>query len=252
MRKLSLKAIFIALALLAAEIALPAQARKPVIGISTGYSSAQDKQTLRTTYTEAILKAGGLPVILPIIRDSTAANELISTIDGIIFSGGEDIQPALYGEGVWNNTVYCNSIRDESDFIYAHLALKAGIPILGICRGSQLMNVVFGGSLYQDIPSQIPGHLTHAKGAEHTIAIEEGSLLHRLYGTKSLLVNSFHHQAVKVPGRGVKVTAKAADGVVEAWEAPGVTAFQFHPEKMLRKDSSWLLVFEDFTAKCRK
>ena len=160
--------------------------------------------------------------------------------------GGEDVDPSRYGEEVWNETVYVDSIRDNSDFLLAEAALASGKPILAICRGHQMMNVAMGGSLIQDIPTQVPDSLRHGGGAMHKIGVEKDSFLYRLYGQDSLEVNSFHHQAVKDPAPGVRVTARAPDGVIEAYEAPGVIAVQFHPEKMVEDDPFWLPLFEAY------
>ena len=109
-----------------------------------------------------------------------------------------------------------------------------------------MMNVAMGGSLIQDIPTQVPDSLRHGGGAMHKIGVEKDSFLYRLYGQDSLEVNSFHHQAVKDPAPGVRVTARAPDGVIEAYEAPGVIAVQFHPEKMVEDDPFWLPLFEAY------
>jgi len=190
-----------------------------------------------------------VPVILPTVQTAAQAEELLSRLDGIVFSGGEDVSPAYYGETKLNSTVECDSIRDLSDSLLARAALRSGKPVLAICRGSQLMNVMLGGSLYQDIPSQRPDAVVHAD-TTHLVGLEPGSLLYRLYGPDSLKVNSFHHQAVKAEAPGITVVARAADGIVEAWETPQVTAVQFHPEKMLAAgDDSWLAFFEAWLEK---
>jgi len=215
-----------------------------VIGISCGLSDGT-LNTLQTNYVEAVKKAGGLPVIMPTVADSAQAAQTVALMDGVIFSGGEDIDPSYYGETPVNETVYVNPIRDRSDMWLAKEALRQGKPIMGICRGEQLMNVVLGGSLYQDIPSQIGVDVIHAKGASHRIGVIKGSVLSQVFGQDSLSVNSFHHQAVKQAGKGVTVTAYAPDGVVEAYEAPGIIAVQFHPEKCVANgDMGWLKLFE--------
>jgi len=139
-------------------------------------------------------------------------------------------------------TVVFDSIRDTSDSLLLAAALDAGKPVLAICRGSQLANVFLGGTLYQDIPAQLPENVGHG-GTRHTIDIEDDSFLSRLFGTAPLEVNSTHHQCVKDLGKGVTVTARAADGIVEAWEAPGIIAVQFHPEKMVAEGAEWLHFF---------
>lgn len=219
--------------------------QRPLVGISCA-RNASGGTTLAKTYTNAITRAGGLPVILPTVSDPAVARDLLEQLDGIVFSGGEDVDPSRYGEEVWNETVYVDSIRDNSDFLLAEAALASGKPILAICRGHQMMNVAMGGSLIQDIPTQVPDSLRHGGGAMHKIGVEKDSFLYRLYGQDSLEVNSFHHQAVKDPAPGVRVTARAPDGVIEAYEAPGVIAVQFHPEKMVEDDPFWLPLFEAY------
>lgn len=219
--------------------------QRPLVGISCA-RSASGGTNLAKTYTNAITRAGGLPVILPTVSDPAVARDLLEQLDGIVFSGGEDVNPSRYGEEVWNETVYVDSIRDNSDFLLAEAALASGKPILAICRGHQMMNVAMGGSLIQDIPTQVPDSLRHGGGAMHKIGVEKDSFLYRLYGQDSLEVNSFHHQAVKDPAPGVRVTARAPDGVIEAYEAPGVIAVQFHPEKMVEDDPFWLPLFEAY------
>lgn len=219
--------------------------QRPLVGISCA-RSASGGTNLAKTYTNAITRAGGLPVILPTVSDPAVARDLLEQLDGIVFSGGEDVDPSRYGEEVWNETVYVDSIRDNSDFLLAEAALASGKPILAICRGHQMMNVAMGGSLIQDIPTQVPDSLRHGGGAMHKIGVEKDSFLYRLYGQDSLEVNSFHHQAVKDPAPGVRVTARAPDGVIEAYEAPGVIAVQFHPEKMVEDDPFWLPLFEAY------
>lgn len=219
--------------------------QRPLVGISCA-RSASGGTNLAKTYTNAITRAGGLPVILPTVSDPAVARDLLNRLDGIVFSGGEDVDPSRYGETVWNETVHVDSIRDNSDFLLAEAALASGKPILAICRGHQMVNVAMGGSLIQDIPTQVPDSLIHSGGAMHKIGVDKDSFLYQLYGQDSLEVNSFHHQAVKDPAPGVHVTARTRDGVIEAYEAPGVLAFQFHPEKMVEDDPFWLPLFEAY------
>ena len=219
--------------------------RLPLVGLSCGRSES-GASTLSTTYTDAILRAGGVPLIFPTVADEAAARELVARVDGIVLTGGPDFDPALYGEEILNETVEIDAVRDRSDLLLARAALDSGKPVLAICRGGQLMNIVLGGTLYQDIPSQVTDPGTHGDGAVHAIGLEPGSTLHRLFGVDSLQVNSFHHQAVKDPAPGIRITARAADGLVEAYETDQVLAVQFHPEKMAQTDTAWLRVFRHF------
>lgn len=224
--------------------------KTPLIGVSCSRSMSGATQ-LATTYTEAVARAGGIAVVLPTVPDAARAEALLGVLDGLILSGGEDVQPGWYGEEVWNETVYVDSLRDRSDSLLARAALASGKPVLAICRGAQLMNVVLGGSLYQDLPTQFGTAVAHGGGVEHRIGLEPGSVLAGLYGTDSLTVNSYHHQAVKDVAPGVKITARSADGLPEAFETGRVWAVQFHPEKMLQQgDNSWISLFGAFVERC--
>ena len=247
---------------LIAAVCVPAKARrKPVIGISTGCSSIE-YSIVRRSYSDAVLRAGGIPFLLPQVSDSTEAEEILRRIDGIIFTGGEDISPAYYGEKVYNGTVKIDSHRDTLDMLYAKAALARRIPILGICRGEQLMNVVLGGSLYQDLPSQKPGKILHnqtlpdPQPSHAVIVIDRNSLLRKLAGKDTIYVNSFHHQAVKVPSSKVTVTALSEDGVVEGFESISrkqwLLAVQFHPELLSMSDDSWLDIFRSLVKAARR
>ena len=220
--------------------------RAPLIGISCGRTSS-GAASLSTNYTEAVARAGGIPVIFPTVADSALAAALVKKVDGVIFSGGPDLDPSYYGETFWNETVEVDTLRDVSDLMLMRAALAAKKPIMCICRGEQLMNVVLGGSLYQDLPTQVDTLVKHGGGTWHRIGVEKGSVLYTLFGQDSLTVNSFHHQAVKQVAPGIRVTAHADNGIVEAYEyGDRLIAFQFHPEGMARTDDTWLAPFRYF------
>lgn len=235
-----MKRILVALTLLVL-LACSAPARKPVIGISSSRSMTSGTIQLSPAYTDAIMKAGGTAVLLPVIYTREQADALLCTLDGIVFSGGVDVNPAWYGEELLNETVEVDPVRDLSDSLLSRAALASGKPILGICRGEQLLNVILGGSLYQDIPSQVEGHGIHGGGARHLIQIEKGSFLYDILGVETLEVNSYHHQAVKDPAPGIKIAARSEDGIVEAYEADRIWAVQFHPEKLLAEGDETIL-----------
>ena len=220
--------------------------RAPLIGISCGRTSS-GAASLSTNYTEAVARAGGIPVIFPTVADSALAAALVKKVDGVIFSGGPDLDPSYYGETFWNETVQVDTLRDISDLMLMRAALAAKKPIMAICRGEQLMNVVLGGSLYQDLPTQVDTLVKHGGGTWHRIGVEKGSVLYGLFGQDSLTVKSFHHQAVKKVAPGIRVTAHADNGIVEAYEyGDRLIAFQFHPEGMARTDDAWLAPFQYF------
>ena len=232
----------------------PASTDAPLIGISSGTDGYN--VSLGGNYPVAVAKAGGIPVVIPVIKDEQAAQMLMSRLDGLILSGGEDVNPAYYGEEVLNASVSFNAVRDTSDFLLIKAAHSQGKPILGICRGHQIVNVAFGGSLYQDIPTQIgTEHRQNVSGIpRHKVGLEPGSRIRSLLGdADSVSTNSHHHQSVKEPAPGFSVTARAADGVVEASEGPGAFCVQFHPEALVADgEESFLAIFTAFIEDCRR
>ena len=231
-----------------------------LVGISCGLTDG-GSSLVHDTYPEAVRAAGFTPLLIPTVSSEEEARKVISRIDAVVFSGGADLDPSYYGEKtIPEASVQVDSTRDRSEILLAREALRRGIPILGICRGAQLMNVVLGGSLYQDIPLQKGTKVNHAQSAPsseptHEITIQEGSLLHKLYGTQTLRVNSTHHQAVKRPAPGIKITAVADDGIPEAFESLDgqVVAVQFHPEKLIEGgDISWISLFRESLLNHRK
>lgn len=216
--------------------------KRPVIGITGNYE--QGKCTLADTYYKAVMQAGGIPVVLPPFRPSDSGQteglvEWLDTLDGIVLSGGGDINPILIGEQPIPQLHSVNPERDEQELLLARLAADRQIPMLGICKGIQVITAALGGENYQDIYAQREEtRLKHMQDmpretASHTVHIEAGSLLHQIYDTEELDVNSFHHQAVKTPAPGMKATAWTADGIIEAVESTeykSVVGVQWHPE----------------------
>jgi gamma-glutamyl-gamma-aminobutyrate hydrolase PuuD len=219
-----------------------------VVGISAGKSDG----SVSESYLDAVRAAGFNPVVIPYVRTAEEASEALSKVEAIVFTGGADIDPAYYGETIIPGAgVEIEAVRDTSDVLLAMEALRRKLPILAICRGEQILNVVLGGSLYQDIPLQKGTAVDHSQDApstqpSHKIGIDGNSLLCRLFGPDSLYVNSTHHQAVKQPAPGVRITARTSDGIPEAYEAAGwhLTAVQFHPEKLIAGgDLKWAALF---------
>lgn len=236
-------------------LALGARAGKPVIGVSPSYDG--DKVSVNSSYLRAVERAGGIPLVLPIVRDETMADDVISKVDGLLLTGGEDVSPSRYGEEILNGTVSSNLPRDASDMLMLAAAGKRGLPVLGICRGEQITNVFYGGSLWQDLPSQVGEAVAHrqnepADTGTHWVYIEKGSQLHSLLGVDSIMVNTFHHQAVKRLADGFTVNARAADGVIEGYEGRGFICVQFHPEGFVSKgDDRFLPIFIEFVGKAK-
>lgn len=206
----------------------------PLIGVTSVYDT--DKSYVETAYVNALRKAGGIPVILPPLADDPEAVDVYcGWLDGLLLVGGRDIPPGSYGEKPHQTVEVLPAIRFEFESRLVSAWLNSGKPLLGICLGSQLINVMSGGTLIQDIPSQITSNIRHRGGYSvyHTVYINKGTRLHDILGVDSMQVNSAHHQAVKKPGKGLLIAARAPDGVIEAIEKKGerfVLGVQWHPE----------------------
>jgi len=228
---------------------------KPIIGITPDYNSG-DQETegsreptlfLRARYMQAVEAMGGVPLILPVTASKEIQEALLSKIQGLLLTGsGPDLDPALYGETQQYRFKKVSDERAGSETTLVHMALEANLPVLGICGGTQLMNVALGGSLYQDIPSQISGSLDHrqkttATEPSHGVAITPGTRLHAILKTDRLQVNSSHHQATKTVAPDLIINAKAEDGVIEGLESPRhrfALGVQWHPEFMYARDEA--------------
>lgn len=194
---------------------------------------------LYTSYIHALEQIGLAPVLITPSHSPAAIASLLDACCGLVLSGGEDVEPARYGEKPSPALGATLPERDAMEFSALDCALRQDMPIFGICRGCQVLNVHFGGSLYQDIDTQRPGHLLHQQLAPwgqrtHAASVQKDSLLYRTVGADELSINSFHHQAVKELGRDLRVVARAEDGLVEAIEHESrswVLGVQWHPER---------------------
>ena len=218
-------------------LALTLHASLPIIGIS-GTHGPDGAVRVPTAYITSVLRAGGVPVVLPVINDPEVIKQMIASIDALILTGGEDVDPFRYNEEPLPLLETINPVRDSFDVTLIRYAMARNLPLLGICRGHQIMNVYFGGTLYQDIPSQRKNVLKHRQQAPfwhgtHRVHLKEGSLFARILGTTTIMTNSYHHQAVKNIAPGFVATGHTSDGVIEAMEMhgnPRVFSVQFHPE----------------------
>ena len=238
--------------------------RNPLIGVTCNYdyrdvlgnasgvgAVGQDWSYVAGDYVYALEKAGAVPVLIPQCSDLGHAIELLDRLDGVLVSGGHDVGPELYG--AFPKT-YCGmvfSMRDQQDIALTKYALEKDLPILGVCRGIHILNVALGGTLYKDIEEE-GGFEHHANGEKyprnvpwHSVSLEEGSLLEEIFGSDSIMVNSYHHQAVREPGKGVRVIGRSIDGVIEAVVVDGhrfAAAVQWHPEMMYDSDEQLNLI----------
>ena len=226
----------------------PNYKKAPVIGLTGNFRDSDC--TLAEGYYQSILKAGGTPLIIPPYDDTDALINTLDYVDGILLTGGADINPLFLGEEPVKELHGINPRRDRQELLLTQLAADRQIPILGICRGIQTMNAAFGGPLYQDIHSQMAGvRIKHDQDldrsyASHTVDIEKDTLLHQLFGTDTIAVNSFHHQAVKEAAPGFRVCAYAPDGVIEAIESTeykSMLGVQWHPECFILKGDECMM-----------
>jgi putative glutamine amidotransferase len=220
---------------------------RPVIGITCSrvvggawglYSPGHLMDYVFTEYSEAVLAAGGVPLIIPAAQNEESIQGLLSRVGGLILSGGPDVHPRFYGEQPIEGMGEIDEALDLMEIEVAKAAVAKDLPILAICRGIQVLNVSQGGSLYQDLRTQVPGSISHSQKADkavltHTVRVERETRLLTILGTDEIWVNSKHHQAIKAAAPGLAVSARATDGIIEAVEHPGrrfVLGVQWHPE----------------------
>ena len=236
---------------------------KPLIGITANTLVEGVKESGRRgdfenavpqAYVDAVEEAGGTPLIIPLVAQRTTALRILSCLDGLLLTGGGDIDPGLFGQEPHPKLGVVDVAKDRLESSLLSEALGADIPILGICRGMQILNVAAGGTLIQDIPSSSPTRIQHAQHAtaaapSHTLCIKKGSRLASIVGTTKLRVNSYHHQAVDRVARGFVISATASDGITEAIESKSrrfVLGVQFHPEMIFRDFPSCFAIFKAF------
>jgi putative glutamine amidotransferase len=241
---------------------------KPIIGVTPDFNAGDRKEWggreptyfLGARYVRAIEELGGVPLVLPLLADRSTRRHLLQQIDGLLLTGsGPDLPPSLYGERQRYPFKTVSERRANFELDMVHLAKKANIPLLGICGGMQTMNVACGGSLLQDIQSQVSTALQHrqhnrATHLSHTVAVTPGSLLRRIVRSVSMRVNSSHHQSVKAVAPSLIASALAPDGIVEAIESPTHRFFlgiQWHPEFLFDRHPLQRRLFEAFLRAAR-
>lgn len=227
---------------------------KPIIGITCSYDYDKASYHLASAYTKAILAAGGLPVILPNLKDTDDIKGLLNRINGLLLAGGGDVDPIFFGEEPQKACGFISPERDVFEIELTRLAVEKEYPVLGLCRGAQLLNIALGGQIYQDLEEFVASPCKHSQEAPrwyptHSVKVESGTLLVKILSENTTRVNSFHHQSISQLAPGFRTCARSLDGVIEAVEKIG-TGFalgvQWHPEYLWAKDSAQLNIFRAF------
>ena len=227
---------------------------RPLIGLTVGperSGDGLDYARLRMSYIRAVEAAGGVPVLVPPVKDADALAALLDRLDGLLLPGGADVDPAEYGEPVQGSR-QPNPSLDRLELAAARWAVERDLPTLGICRGQQVINVALGGSLVQHLDGHAPDGPRNQ--IHHGFEVAPGSRLAQALGSTDVQVNSHHHQAVKALGHGLVAVAWAPDGTIEGLEsrdARWLVAVQFHPEDLVGQHAASERLFASFVSACR-
>ena len=232
---------------------------RPVIGITLGDGDRPGYHGMREDYVRSVERSDAIPLVLPASRPEDAS-AVLDRLDGLVLSGGIDVDPALYGRAPHPKLGRVDRGRDDFELALTREALSRDLPILAICRGHQVLNVATGGTLVQDIPSELKGGVTHdAPGRRtrrsHAVEVVRASRLAEILGEGTHPVNSFHHQAIDELGEGLLVSARSPkDGLIEGVEMKGrsfVVGVQWHPESFWNEKASFQGLFDAHAAACR-
>lgn len=239
--------------------------RKPIVGISgsiiidsAGNFPGYRRSYVNEDYVKSVIKNGGIPYIIPMNNNVEVVKEQINNVDGLILSGGHDVTPRYYNQEPYKNLGGILPERDEFDFKLVEFAKEKNIPILGVCRGCQILNVYYGGSLYQDLSLKNGANIKHNQVnfpsmTTHSVDLVDGTRLKELFKEESIMVNSFHHQIIDEVAPGFVASAYSKDGVVEAIEKPEykyMLAVQWHPEMLHSVEEKMNLLFRELIKNC--
>lgn len=231
---------------------------KPLVGLSPLYDDEKRGLWMRPGYLDVLYACGAIPLVLPFDSDAVDVDQMLSICSGLILTGGVDINPRLYGEEPMPECGDIQGIRDDLEYRLLDRALQRDMPVLGICRGSQLLNVFLGGTLFQDLPTQKSDSINHAmeppfESLCHKVVLEPQQPLHRLLQEDVIPVNSIHHQAVKDVAPDLVPLARSLDGVIEGTWLPNrrfVWGIQWHPEWIWDVDARQKRIVQHFVDVC--
>jgi len=218
------------------------------VSATSDFKNGPHRVRLNNAYVAALESAGLVPLVVPPLSSEGSVDAILDRVDGVVLTGGEDVEPSLYRQARSSECGISNIDRDRTEIALVRAAQKRRMPVLAICRGPQLLNVALGGTLFQDIPTEVPNALPHQVGDDrsarvHPVTIDDGSLIADAIGSTSITVNSLHHQSVRDVAPGLKVTARAPDGIIEGLESESddwwVMAVQWHPEEMNDSPEPW-------------
>ncbi len=231
---------------------------KPRIGVTTFHETKPGGiyDSVSDHYVRSVLAAGGLPFLLPAAPAEERCADYLECLDGLLFTGGGDVSPVLFGQEPSKQVTKMSLARDTFEIALFRLAHARGMPVMGICRGHQLINIAMGGDIYQDIHAAIPeagGHMQQTDTSDepyhHVDIIDETSRLFAAFGERRIWTNSYHHQAVNRLAKGLRPTARAPDGILEGYEDDGsggwILCVQFHAEGMTKRFPVFVRVFEE-------
>lgn len=233
--------------------------RKPWIGCMPLVDKERESYWLLPGYMEGIILAGGIPIMLPLTGEKDIIIQLAEQCDGFLLTGGQDVSPQIYGEEKLSVCGECSEERDAMEQLLLPRVLELDKPVLGICRGIQFLNAALKGTLYQDLPRELPSPFEHHQKPpydvpSHKVKICEDTPLHKLIGKREISVNSYHHQGIKKLSPFLQAMAYAPEGLVEAVYMPDkkfVWGVQWHPEFSYQKDEDSVKIFQAFVNACR-
>ncbi len=230
-----------------------------LIALTCRHSHQDGVSHIQDPYVKAVEQGGGLPVVLPPSLSPAASVDILSRMDGLFLSGGSDLSPYFFGQQPHPRLGEVEALRDEQEIALVKVALELGLPILGICRGMQVINAALGGTIIQHIDEDRASAIQHTQNApgwyrQHQVKIVPGTMLAATLGTGEIGVNSFHHQVVDQVAPGLTISATSPDGLAEAFESrePWILGVQWHPERMIVRYPEFLGLFELFCNRCKE